>query len=192
MTERQVFTIKIMTLSIWGDNHEAKSEEGVSFYVKEYMDDVYNFSRWMLSDPQEADDITSETFISFFENFDKLDKSKPLKPWLLKVARNKCLDHIKRKKSTPFSQVEEQVLTVPDEDPSIEAMFDSTEFVEKVKGFISEFNPDVKEVLLLKYFEEFTFSEIADTLGIPENTAKSHFYRAQSILYKRVKEITHA
>ncbi len=181
-----------MTLSIWGDNHEAKSEEGVSFYVKEYMDDVYNFSRWMLSDPQEADDITSETFISFFENFDKLDKSKPLKPWLLKVARNKCLDHIKRKKSTPFSQVEEQVLTVPDEDPSIEAMFDSTEFVEKVKGFISEFNPDVKEVLLLKYFEEFTFSEIADTLGIPENTAKSHFYRAQSILYKRVKEITHA
>lgn len=190
----RLFEIKIMTLPIWGGAKEAR-KDAFTHIAEAYMNDVYNFSRWMLGDPDDAADITSETFLSLYEHLNSVDTTKPMKPWLIKVARNKCLDLIKKKKNIPFSVIEgdnEETFDVPDEDSSIEQMFDSEDFLEKVKNIVSEYPTEIKEVLLLKYFEQFTFAEIAETLGIPENTAKSHFYRAQKGIYKRVKELTHA
>ena len=175
-----------MTLPQWG-SRDSSLESSFSQIASAHMDDVYNFSLYMLGNPTDAQDVTSDTFLSFYEHIGELDLTREVKPWLIKVAKNKCLDVIKKKKNIPFSEVEEQVATVPDGDPSLESMFDSNEFVAKVKEKITELNPDVRQVLLLKYFEEYTFAEIADVLEMPENTVKSHFYRAQSKLYEQLK-----
>lgn len=179
---------KCMVLPIWEEKTSSLPEDYFSDIVNKYTHDIYNFSRWMLGDPTEAEDITSETFLSLYNNLKKLDLQQPIKPWLIKVAKNKCLDFIKKKKNLSFTQLEEEVFEVPDGEPGLEAKFDSQEFLDQVKKLIDLFQPEVKAVLLLKYFEELTFHEIAQVLEISENTAKSHFYRAQSTLYKRIKE----
>jgi len=178
-----------MTLPIWAAQNTSGTADVFTHIALAHMDDVYNFSRWMLGDEEDAKDITSETFLSLYKHLATLDTGRPIKPWLIKVARNKALDLIKKKKNIAFSELPDEVFDVPDNEPSIEAKFQSQEFLESVRKIMDEFAPEVREVLLLKYFEGFTFSEIAETMGVPENTAKSHFYRAQSYLYKKVKEI---
>ncbi len=153
--------------------------------VNEHIDEIYNFARYMLFDAEEADDIVQKTFLSFYNNMNKLDLSRPVRPWLYKVARNNCLDHIKRKKPTNFSEIDpEDNFDVPDNEPTLERQLDSAELLDLVKREISKLPPQYAETMVLKYFEDMTFEQIGETLDISPNTAKSNFYRGKTLLFK--------
>jgi RNA polymerase sigma-70 factor (ECF subfamily) len=160
------------------------NEQAYTDIVNQHIDEIYNFARYMLFDPMEADDIVQKTFLSFYHNMHKLDLDKPVRPWLYKVARNNCLDHIKRKKPVNFSTIApDDVFDVPDSDPSLDDRLDSAELLDTVKREISKLPPHYSEIMLLKYFEDLTFEQIGETLDISPNTAKSNFYRGKAMLF---------
>jgi len=166
------------------------SEQAYTEIVNEHIDEIYNFARYMLFDADEADDIVQKTFLSFYNNMHKLDMSKPVRAWLYKVARNNCLDHIKRKKPTNFSQMApDDNFDVPDTEPSLESKLDSAELLESVKREISSLPPQFSEIMLLKYFEDMTFEQIGELLGISPNTVKSNFYRGKSLLFVALQKV---
>ena len=165
------------------------SEQAYTDIVNAHIDEIYNFARYMLFDADEADDIVQKTFLSFYNNMHKLDLSSPVRPWLYKVARNNCLDYIKRKKPTNFSQIApEDTFDVPDTEPSMESKLDNAELLEEVKREISMLPPQYSEILLLKYFEDMTFEQIGETLDVSPNTAKSNFYRGKSLLFAALQK----
>ena len=153
-----------------------------------HMAGIYNFVRYMVFDHEEANDIVQKTFISLYENFRKLDTENSVRPWLYKVARNHCLDYFRKKKAYSFSETEDEVQNIPESDISIESQLDSAMYLDKVKERIDELSPEYREVLLLKYFEDFTFEQIAETLNIPVNTAKSNFYRGKTKIFKALTD----
>lgn len=115
----------------------------------------------------------------------KLDLSQSVRPWLYKVARNNCLDYIKRKKPTNFSDIApEDNFDIPDGEPTLENQLDSAELLNLVKREIGKLPPQYAEIMILKYFEDMTFEQIGEALEISPNTAKSNFYRGKTLLFK--------
>ncbi len=163
-------------------------EDQFTFFVNQYLDGIYNFAKYMVSDREEANDISQKTFLSLYQNFSKLDLTVSPRPWLFKVARNHCLDYIKKKKPLPFSEIEDQIFDIPENLPSVESRVDDVIFIQKFKINVEQLPSAEKEVLLLKYFEDLTFEQIAEVQGASVNTVKSHFYRGKNKLYNFLKE----
>lgn len=156
--------------------------------VNAHIDQVYNYASYMVLDKDEAFDIVQTTFLALFKNFSKLDRSKPIRPWIYKVARNNCLDYLKKKKALNFSELNNEVLEVPESDYDLEAQAGSEIFQDKVKEIFGILPTTVKEVMILKYFDDLTFEEIAEHMQIPVNTVKSHFYRGKSKVCQILKD----
>ncbi|MBX4205339.1 MAG: sigma-70 family RNA polymerase sigma factor [Candidatus Doudnabacteria bacterium] len=155
--------------------------------VNQNIDGLYNFAAYMVSDKEEAKDIVQTTFFAMFKNFSKLDQSKPLKPWLYKVARNNCLDYLRKKKALNFSELKDE-LEVPETDPLLEEQMNSSLAIDQFRTQLDSLPTVVKEIMLLKYFEDFTFEQISEQLDTPLNTVKSHFYRGKAKLYQITKD----
>lgn len=163
-------------------------EEFYTSIVNGHLDEIYNYARYMVLDYDEADDIVQKTFLSLYQNLHKLDTSVSLRPWLFRVARNHCLDHIKKKKSLQFSQVEDQILEIPENDTAIEEKVDSELFQENFKRLVETLPVNMKEVLLLRYFQDLTLEQIAGVLEQPLGSVKSNFYRGKARLYQMIKQ----
>lgn len=155
--------------------------------VEAYSDGVYNFVRFMIRDADDREDIVQQTFISLYHNLPKLRREVSLKPWIFKVAKNQCLDFLKRKKALVFSELPEVVLEIPNEDESVEAQVDLLGFMDEVKTALADLPHSVRDIMLLKYFEDMTFEEIAEIVSLPVNTVKSHFYRGKQKIYSLIK-----
>jgi RNA polymerase sigma-70 factor, ECF subfamily len=157
-------------------------EESYTDLVNLHINELYNFARYLTFDPEEANDIVQQTFLSLYKNINRLDLSLSPRPWLFKVTRNLCMDHLKKKKALHFSEVDE-VLNIPENMPGLENQTDSQLMLERVKKNIELLPVNLKEVLVLKYFEDLTFEQISEITGQPVNTVKTNFYRGKSRLF---------
>ena len=68
-------------------------------WVKEYQDQAWTVARYILKDEQEAEDATQEAFVKLWNNRDNIDPNK-VKPWLMRVTRNGCLDRLRRRRDS--------------------------------------------------------------------------------------------
>jgi RNA polymerase sigma factor (sigma-70 family) len=149
-----------------------------------YSRSIYNFTLRMLDDGADADDATQQTFIQAFESLPGVRPDVPIRPWLFQVARNKCIDLIRRRRTVPMSSLqrndEEPIeLDPPDPRPRPEEMYEHAELQQILQDAISDLPLRTREVVVMRYVGELTFAEIGETLGMPENTAKTLFQRAK-------------
>ncbi len=164
-------------------------EEIFTQLVHAHVDELYNYASYMVFDRDDADDIVQKTFISLHQQLSKLDMTKPIKPWLFRVAKNQCLDYFKAKKASVFSELSETfVEDIPESAPGLDEQLSSDLFLEQVREQIKQLPLPAREILLLKYFEEFTFEEIADILSLPVNTVKTSFYRGKVKLLRLLED----
>jgi RNA polymerase sigma-70 factor (ECF subfamily) len=84
--------------------------------------------------------------------------------------------------------VTEQVMEIPQDDPSLEQQLDDGLLEEKFKSLVWQLPVQYREVLLLKYFQDATFEQIAEILNQPLNTVKSNFYRGKGRLYRLIND----
>lgn len=167
---------------------EASKEEQFSLLVKKHVDEIYNFAYHMVFEYDEAQEVSQKTFLSLYQNVATLDFSTDIRPWLFRVARNHCLDYLKKKKpQSLFSDQtgeETDTLDVPTKDPAMESKLDDNLFQERVRQALSQLPVPLKEILALKYFEDMNFEEIGQILDLPVGTVKSQFYRGKGKLYE--------
>jgi len=106
------------------------------------------------------------------------------------VARNRCLDELRRKRVLRFAEVEtlseeeeSDVLTVlPDSRPLPDELVERRELQQRLLQAIGALPPKFRAVVYLRYREQLTFPEIGQALGMPEATAKTYFSRAKPLL----------
>jgi RNA polymerase sigma factor (sigma-70 family) len=70
--------------------------------VRRHQTPVYNFCLRMLGQPDDAADVAQETFVQLYGHLGRLDEREPLAPWLFRVARNRCIDVIRRRRTVPW------------------------------------------------------------------------------------------
>ncbi len=153
--------------------------------VLRYSAAVYAFCLRMTGCAEDAEDLTQEVFLQLLRALPRARTDMPLRPWIFVIARNKCLDHLKRRRPLPFTRLSASdigALDVPDAALSPEERVERDGLQEAVQCAVAALPERYRAVVALRYTTDLTFGEIGQVLGLPENTVKTHFQRAKALL----------
>jgi RNA polymerase sigma factor (sigma-70 family) len=158
--------------------------------VEHYRPLLFNSIYQILGDYDQSCDILQHVFLQLYLSLPTLKQDKSLRGWLLKVARNRCLDELRRKHAMPFSTLEtieeddevSLLLSLSDPNPPPEEVAEQHDLRSAVRRAIDELPPRYRRVVLLRYAGQQSFAEIGQALSIPAATAKTHFQRAKVLL----------
>src|SRR4030042_2525828 len=157
--------------------------------VNRYKNGLYAFLKQFLNRQDMVEDVFQETFLQLFASRDSFDTSRPLRPWLFTIAANKAKDALRKWQRTSAVSIG----TIADsEDSSFDDMLntvtsDSTrpydelqknETAERVGRIIADMPENLREILILAYFQRFSYKQMAEILSIPIGTVKSRLHTA--------------
>ncbi|MEQ6118935.1 RNA polymerase sigma factor [Reichenbachiella sp. MALMAid0571] len=156
---------------------------------------IYNFSYKYFNDHDLATEAAQRTFISLFKSLPNLQEIEKFKPWLYKIVLNFCRDE-ERKANTRSKLVianndkqDYVIMNIPDtENSEPDTLYMQNQISELVLNSIEKLNEEQKEVLIMKEYEGLKFREIAEIIGISENTVKSRLYYGFSNLKKIIEK----
>ena len=149
---------------------------------------VFRLARSYAGDPDEALDLTQEAFIAAFAALDRYEASRPFRPWLLRIALNKCRDWSRRRavrRFFAFAAPLDAAQAVPDPAADPEEQTADARELARVSAAIAKLPANLKEPLILTAIEGLSQAEAAATLGISEKGVEVRVYRAR----KRLAEI---
>lgn len=157
--------------------------------VDENKRSVYGLCLRLLSDPEEARDAAQEAFTRAFASLESYDLDQPFAPWVLRIARNHCLDLLRRRLPAR-ARVE---LDADEEDGPQRELPDTTsdradDAMEKaqtrkaLEKAVAALPPNYREVVHLFHVEQLSYKEIASTMGIPLGTVMTWLHRARAQL----------
>lgn len=154
-------------------------KEAYHFIVQSYMKRAYYICLGYVHNSQDALDVSQEAFIKAFRKINTFDTKKPFFPWFYRLMRNLCLDYLKRSRQRKEVPLEKAKILPPEKDDQ--------EMKEILWKGIDSLPLEQKEVILLRYFQQFSYQEIADILDKPVGTVMSSLYYAKKHL-KRIIE----
>jgi RNA polymerase sigma-70 factor (ECF subfamily) len=160
--------------------------------VRGYQGRVFGLAVHYLGDPEEARDVAQEIFVRIFRKLDDCTDATRFVPWMLRVARNACIDQIRRRKArppahdVPVEDVHDLASSSPAPD---EALYDSSrkQLVHRGIQSLGELN---REIIVLKDIQGLSLEEIAKMLEIPLGTVKSRCSRARLELARKLATLT--
>ncbi len=167
-----------------------KDEQAFEILFQRYGPTLFKFIYRYFGEYDQACDIMQQVFLQLYLSLPKLDTKRPLKNWLFQVARNRCLDELRRKRPIHLSDLESEeeeeeksvLALIRDPRPLPEDIAEQHEQQEHLLRAIEGLPPNFRSVVYLRYTAQLSFSEIGKKLGIPETTAKTHFHRARHLL----------
>jgi RNA polymerase sigma-70 factor (ECF subfamily) len=156
----------------------ASNDNGKTFerILEQYEKAVFNIAFRMINDYEDAMDITQATFVKVFEKFDTYDPSRKIFNWISKIAFNDCINYINRKKRSVRLEGDVAVSGDP-----AETTYQS-EISARLQRALMELNVDYRSVLILRHFNDLSYSEISDVLAIPVKTVKSRLFTGRRLL----------
>ncbi len=175
---------KLAQLALDGDEHAFET------LVHRYGTTLFNFICRFLGDYDQASDILQQVFLQLYVSLAGLHTDRPLKAWLFQVARNRCLDELRRRHAIHFSELEAaadddelSLLTaIPDSLPLPEEVAERHDLQVCLQRAVQELPTKFRSVVLLRYASQLSYAEIGQVLQMPEATAKTYFQRAKPLL----------
>jgi len=148
-----------------------------------HLDAAYNLARWLLNDPNDAEDAVQEASLRAFRAIREL-RGDNAKPWFLAIVRNTCMNTIRSKAARGKWELEEDIDmgVAPDPTPSAEQRLLRDFDAHRIREAIAALPPNLREVIVLREFEEMSYLEIADVAGIARGTVMSRLSRARDRL----------
>jgi RNA polymerase sigma factor (sigma-70 family) len=176
--------------SVLAQHYLAGDQQAFEVLVQRYSAPLFTFICRFLGEYDAASDILQQVLLQLYLSLPKLRTGEPLKAWLYQVARNRCLDELRRKRAMHFSELEkgteeeEQSLveTMQDLSSLPEEVVERREVQETLLKAIRALPPKFRAVVLLRYAAQLSYAEIGRVLQMPEATAKTHFQRAKPLL----------
>ena len=160
--------------------------------VRRFQGRIYGIAYYYTGNAEEARDLAQDIFVRLYRRLDACTNDETFVPWMIRLARNACIDRIRRMKARPPTAgipVEEMFdLKAPGPDPAEQHGIDSRkQLVHRALQKMSQIN---REIILLKEIQGLTMEEIAELLKIPIGTVKSRSNRARLELAREVMAIT--
>ena len=174
-------------------NGEPSALEGL---MERYQQDIFRFCLHYLKDTERSKDMAQETFIRVFTASDRFDPSRKFRPWVLCIARNLCLNELKRKKTVRMESLDEyasnagvdagRLLTATEDSPYEFAM--SGERRGLLEEALDTLKEDAREIVTLRFFERMSAREIAEIVGSTEGAVRTKLHRALKSLRKAYED----
>ena len=178
--------------------HIDGDEQAFPALVHRYRKELYNFLGRFTGDPTLAEDIFQETFLQLHLSAGAFDPTRRLKPWLFTIAANKARDAMRkrtRRQAVPLNATiganeggeTTFIDLIPANIPQPSETLANLETRRAVQQIIKDMPENLRIVLLLNYFHELAYKEIAEILGVPLGTIKSRLHAAVKYFAKRWK-----
>lgn len=146
---------------------------------------MYNVCFRMLGNPHEAEDAAQETFLKAYQHLNQYDPNRKFVNWLLAIASNHCVDRLRKRRLTliPFDEL--RLWDPPQGDRGTpEPALTQQELEADVKDLLAELGAKDRAAIVLRYWHELSYAEIADALRLTESAVKSRLHRARNQLAK--------
>ena len=163
--------------------------EALEEIYRRYVRRVFGLCRYMLDSRESAEDATSEVFLKLQRSIESYDGSIPFPRWLLRVAGNQCIDALRRRQRGRQVIVEVEDATVieaPSSELSPLGAVISTEQRAQVRDTIARLPENYRVPLVLRYYSELSYDEIAQQLDLERNYVAALIFRAKQELRRRL------
>ena len=163
----------------------ARAKEGdmgaFDFLYVRFADDVRRYVQSIVRDTHAAEDITQNVFVKLISAIDKYEpRDVPFAAWVLRVARNVALDHVRARRQIPVEEV--RTTDEGDEEENLDR-------VTSLRDALSRLPADQREVLVLRHIGGLTPGEIADRLGKTEGSIHGLHHRGRASLQATLREL---
>lgn len=159
--------------------------DAFSTLVERYGGRVYNIALRITNDADAAKDCAQEAFIRAYRALHQYDPALPFGPWLFRITTNASLNHVQRWHAHETLVEEFPESPEPDEaGPESSAL--RREELGEVMAAMAELPPHYRAALALRHMQQLSYQEVADSLGIPLGTVKTHLHRARAALKSRL------
>lgn len=163
--------------------------EALGKIYRHYVRRVFGLCRYMLDSRESAEDATSEVFLKLQRSIESYDGSIPFPRWLLRVAGNHCIDALRRRKRGRQVIVEVEDATVieaPSSELSPLGVVIRTEERAQVRDAIARLPENYRVPLVLRYYSELSYDEIAQQLDLQRNYVAALIFRAKQELRRKL------
>ena len=153
--------------------------------VEQHSDFVYNVAFRMMGDPEDAEDVAQDAFISAFRAFDRFRGESRVTTWLYRITVNAALMKLrKEKRARTLTQTGLEDVDVVNWDETSERSAIVSELGEKLQEGIVRLNHDLRSAVVLRDVQGLSNSEAAEILGISVSSVKSRLHRGRVLLRK--------
>lgn len=159
-----------------------------------YRDAIYFMLLKMVNNQSDAEDLTIEAFGKAFKNIEQYTPSFAFSTWLFKIATNNCIDFIRKKRAATISldQSPDDTENGPTMDlesgsPDPEEFMINKQKIKLMREVVSKLKPRYRTLIELRYFNEYSYEEIAEELNLPIGTVKAQLFRARELLFNILK-----
>lgn len=176
----------------------AGETEAFGLLVRRWENPIYGLSLRMLGRDEDARDVCQETFLAAFRNLRKFRGEAKFSSWIYRIALNACHSKLRRHDGVAtrsLDEVDEDGRVDEFADSRIEDVPDRLQRHQRsaiVRRALNGLPPEMRQVIVMKEYEELTFAEIAEILEIPLSTVKSRLYTGLSQLRSRLECVREA
>jgi RNA polymerase sigma-70 factor (ECF subfamily) len=161
--------------------------------LERYQRPIFNFIYRFYGNYDLAEDLTQETFLRCYQFLKSYDRKRKFSTWLYTVAKNLCIDHLKRHKSGREISLDQSLPAVerkeagrsPEASPQLKCIRNQEDA--RLLEALGELEPSRRMVLVLFYFQGLSYQEISEALSVPLSTVKIRIFRAKKALLEKIK-----
>jgi len=173
----------------------AGDQQAFATLMDRYRDTIFYMLLKMVKNKNDADDLTIEAFGKAFKNLHQYTPNYAFSTWLFKIASNNCIDFLRKRRGITISidgQTDSDGVETPMAihsntlDPEEEMI--KSQKVQLMRSIVEKLKPRYKQLVILRYFDEYSYEEIASHLNIPIGTVKAQLFRARELLLNILKE----
>ena len=153
--------------------------------VTQYQSKVFSLCMGLVSNREDALDLTQEVFIKIYRNAKSFKGDSKLSTWIYRITKNTCIDFLRKEKRITLEELPD---FAADPAPSPFETVAALEDREKVRAAIAKLPVNFRSVLLMREYADLSYEEIASAAEISVGTVKSRISRARAMLYKILSE----
>lgn len=166
----------------------AGDQEAFTTLVEKYKDPVYNVAYRMLGNPTEAEDVAQETFVRAYTQLRTYKEAHRFSTWLLSIASHLSIDQLRRRRflalpleNVPFLDWIADLAVGP-EQAAVQG-----ETSDEMQGLLQQLPPKYRAVLILRYWHDLSYEEIANALRLTPALVKARLHRARELVARRMR-----
>jgi RNA polymerase sigma factor (sigma-70 family) len=186
LSDKALVDLKIIDRALKGE------EKAYADLLNRYRDSVYYVLLKMVNNPSDAEDLTIEAFGKAFLRLSQYTPTHAFSTWLFRIATNNCIDFMRKKSQSPlaFNQDNEDendyARNVASETPDPEKTLIDQETALQINDVMKYLKPRYRRIIELRYFNDKSYEEISDELGLPIGTVKARLFRAKTLLHSMI------
>lgn len=149
--------------------------------VDRYHSDVFGLCVRLLHNRHDAEDVTQEVFLRIFRSLKRWDSTRPLKPWIMSIAVNRCRTLMAQRVKRPelIDYLQETASSAPDDD--------SRELVREIQAAVGELRFEYRSVFVMFHEQGLPYEEIAEAMDKPVGTIKTWLFRGRLEVLDRLR-----